>query len=55
MHDQYQDRIRAPLLRERVTSAAAAAEWIRDGMTVGMSGFTRAGDAKAVPLGKSVV
>lgn len=50
MHDQYQDRIRAPLLRERVTSAAAAAEWIRDGMTVGMSGFTRAGDAKAVPL-----
>jgi succinyl-CoA:acetate CoA-transferase len=50
MHDEYQDRIRLPLLRERITSAAAAAEWIRDGMTVGMSGFTRAGDAKAVPL-----
>ncbi|OON60091.1 propionyl-CoA--succinate CoA transferase [Massilia sp. KIM] len=45
-----QDRIRLPLLRERVTSAARAAEWIQDGMTVGMSGFTRAGDAKAVPL-----
>jgi succinyl-CoA:acetate CoA-transferase len=50
MHEQYQERIRSPLLRERVTSAAAAAEWIGDGMTVGMSGFTRAGDAKAVPL-----
>lgn len=48
-HVQY-DRIRLPLLRERVTSADKAAEWIRDGMTVGMSGFTRAGDAKAVPL-----
>lgn len=50
MHEQYQDRIRSPLLRERITSAAAAAGWIGDGMTVGMSGFTRAGDAKAVPL-----
>ncbi|MDP3673331.1 MAG: succinate CoA transferase [Telluria sp.] len=50
MLDQYQDRIRMPLLRERITSAASAAESIRDGMTVGMSGFTRAGDAKAVPL-----
>src|SRR5450830_905392 len=50
MHDKHQDRIRLPSLRERVTSAAAAAEWIHDGMTVGMSGFTRAGDAKVVPL-----
>jgi succinyl-CoA:acetate CoA-transferase len=50
MHDEYQDRIRHPLLRERITSAAAAAALIEDGMTVGMSGFTRAGDAKAVPL-----
>jgi len=50
MHDEYQHRIRLPLLRERVTSAAAAAEWIHDGMTIGMSGFTRAGDAKVVPL-----
>ena len=45
-----QDRIRLPYLRERITSADAAAEWIRDGMIVGMSGFTRAGDAKVVPL-----
>ena len=50
MHDEYQNRIRLPLLRERVTSAATAAEWIHDGMTIGMSGFTRAGDAKVVPL-----
>jgi succinyl-CoA:acetate CoA-transferase len=50
MHEEYQDRIRLPLLRERVTSAASAAEWIQDGMTVGMSGFTRAGDAKVVPM-----
>ncbi|GAB3381180.1 acetyl-CoA hydrolase/transferase family protein [Massilia agri] len=51
-HDEHvqHDRIRLPQLRERITSAARAAEWIRDGMTVGMSGFTRAGDAKAVPL-----
>ena len=50
MHDEYQDRIRHPLLRERIQSAATAAALIEDGMTVGMSGFTRAGDAKAVPL-----
>lgn len=31
-------------------SADKAAEFIKDGMVVGMSGFTRAGDAKAVPL-----
>lgn len=31
-------------------SADQAANLIKDGMTIGMSGFTRAGDAKAVPL-----
>jgi len=46
----HEDRIRLPALRSRITTAEAAAEWIRDGMVVGMSGFTRAGDAKAVPL-----
>jgi succinyl-CoA:acetate CoA-transferase len=50
MHNNMDSRIRLPFLKERVTSAAKAAEWIRDGMTVGMSGFTRAGDAKVVPL-----
>lgn len=51
-HDHHlaHDRVRLPQLRERITSAAHAAEWIQDGMTVGTSGFTRAGDAKAVPL-----
>ncbi|MBN9025614.1 MAG: propionyl-CoA--succinate CoA transferase, partial [Rhizobiales bacterium] len=45
-----QDRIRLPALLDKVMSPAEAALLIRDGMTVGMSGFTRAGDAKAVPL-----
>ncbi len=47
---RYDDRIRLPQLREKVTTASAAATWVKDGMTVGMSGFTRAGDAKVVPF-----
>lgn len=43
-------RIRRPELLGRLSSPAAAAALVRDGMTVGMSGFTRAGEAKAVPL-----
>ena len=43
-------RIRRPALMDRITTPAAAAALIRDGMVIGMSGFTRAGDAKAVPL-----
>jgi succinyl-CoA:acetate CoA-transferase len=50
MHEELNKRVRLPRLREKVTSAAAAAEWVRDGMTVGMSGFTRAGDAKVLPF-----
>ncbi|MCX5497120.1 acetyl-CoA hydrolase/transferase family protein [Kaistia dalseonensis] len=45
-----QDRIRLSSLLDKVMSPAEAALLIKDGMTVGMSGFTRAGDAKAVPL-----
>jgi succinyl-CoA:acetate CoA-transferase len=45
----YSDRIRLPSLMSKVMSAADAAALIQDGMTVGMSGFTRAGEAKAVP------
>ena len=45
-----EDRIRRPELLGRIVTPAAAAALIEDGMTVGMSGFTRAGDAKAVPL-----
>ncbi|PZE19347.1 acetyl-CoA hydrolase/transferase family protein [Paenibacillus xerothermodurans] len=47
--DNVFDRIRNHGLREKVVSAAEAAAWIQNGMTLGLSGFTRAGDAKAVP------
>ncbi len=43
------DRIRLSSLADKVVSAEEAASHIRDGMIVGMSGFTRAGEAKAVP------
>ncbi len=43
------DRIRHPGLQDRITSAEQAALLVRNGMTVGMSGFTRAGDCKSVP------
>jgi succinyl-CoA:acetate CoA-transferase len=46
----YLDRIRLKSLWGKVTSADEAARWIHNGMTVGISGFTRSGDAKAVPL-----
>ena len=44
------DRIRLASLHDKVMSAEQAATFIEDGMTVGMSGFTRAGEAKAVSL-----
>jgi succinyl-CoA:acetate CoA-transferase len=44
------DRIRLKSLLGKVMTAEEAALFIKDGMTVGMSGFTRAGEAKAVPL-----
>lgn len=44
------DRIRLSSLHSKVMSAEEAAAMIQDGMTVGMSGFTRAGEAKAVPM-----
>jgi len=44
------DRIRRPALLDKITTAEAAAALIKDGMIIGMSGFTRAGDAKAVPI-----
>ncbi|SIT46126.1 Succinyl-CoA:coenzyme A transferase [Paraburkholderia ribeironis] len=46
----YEDRIRCAALRGKITSAAEAALLIQDGMRVGASGFTRAGDAKVVPV-----
>jgi len=50
MSEEIQNRIRHKGLRDRVVSAEAAASLIRDGMVLGMSGFTRAGEAKAVPM-----
>ena len=46
----YEDRIRLARLRDKIMSAHDAATLFENGMTVGMSGFTRAGDCKAVPL-----
>ncbi len=45
----YQDRIRHPGLLDKIMSAEQAARLFQNGMRVGMSGFTRAGDAKALP------
>lgn len=44
------DRIRLNSLLGKVVSPEEAALFIKNGMTLGMSGFTRAGEAKAVPL-----
>ena len=46
----YEDRIRLATLMDKVMTADRAAALFSDGMTIGMSGFTRAGDAKALPL-----
>ncbi|TQR20112.1 acetyl-CoA hydrolase/transferase family protein [Psychrobacillus vulpis] len=44
------ERIKNSSLHSLVVGANEAASWIQDGMTLGLSGFTRAGDAKAVPM-----
>ena len=44
------ERIKNTSLHSLVVGAEEAASWIEHGMTLGLSGFTRAGDAKAVPL-----
>ncbi|MDZ5784034.1 succinate CoA transferase [Marinococcus luteus] len=36
-------------LKKRIMDSETAAGWIKNGMTVGLSGFTRAGDVKAMP------
>lgn len=50
MADDFLHRIRNRALRARVVSAEQAAGLIGDGMVLGMSGFTRSGEAKAVPM-----
>lgn len=44
------DRIRDQRLKDKVVTPEEAASWIENGMTLGLSGFTRAGDVKAVPF-----
>ncbi|MEH7416181.1 acetyl-CoA hydrolase/transferase family protein [Neobacillus drentensis] len=44
------ERIRDHRLLDRIVTPEEAASWIQDGMTLGLSGFTRAGDVKAVPF-----
>jgi succinyl-CoA:acetate CoA-transferase len=43
-------RIKDVRLHDKIVSAEEAASWIKDGMTLGLSGFTKSGDAKAVPF-----
>src|SRR5699024_1737676 len=45
-----QERCRLPEWQNRQRTAEQAARLIKDGMTVGMSGFTLAGEAKEVPI-----
>lgn len=49
-HAAKRERIRNPELMNRIVSAGEAAEMIRDGMVIGVSGFTPSGYPKAVPL-----
>lgn len=42
------DRIRMPSLASKIVTPEAAAALISDGMTIGLSGFTKSGDAKVV-------
>ncbi len=44
----YEDRIRNADLRGQIVAAEEAQRWIKNGMSVGMSGVTRSGDVKAI-------
>ncbi len=46
----WQQRIRRADLHKKIMPAEQAVQFIKAGMTVGMSGFTRAGDSKAIPI-----
>lgn len=43
-------KIRFHGLEERIVSVEKAVSWIKDGMTIGLSGFASGGDAKVLPL-----
>ncbi|MFJ9500131.1 acetyl-CoA hydrolase/transferase family protein [Brevibacillus centrosporus] len=44
------ERLRDKRMAEKIVTAEEAASWIENGMTIGLSGFTRAGDSKVVPV-----
>ena len=46
----WQQRIRHSELHDKIMAAEEAVQFIKPHMTVGMSGFTRAGDSKAIPI-----
>lgn len=50
MNESVFKKIRNEQLKGKVVTAEEAASWIKDGMKLGMSGFTRAGDAKVIPM-----
>ena len=50
MLEKAKAKIKVSELHDKIVTAKEAASWIQDGMMLGMSGFTRAGDAKVVPL-----
>ncbi|HHY74870.1 MAG TPA: succinate CoA transferase [Bacillus bacterium] len=47
--ENLKNRIRIEELLNRIVTADEAASWIEDGMTLGLSGFTRAGEVKEFP------
>ena len=49
MTSKVEERLRFAGLADKLMSAEAAAALINNGDTLGLSGFTRAGDAKFVP------
>ena len=50
MNESVFKKIRNEQFKGKVVTAEEAASWIKDGMKLGMSGFTRAGDAKVIPM-----
>ena len=48
MLEKAKAKIKVSELHDKIVTAKEAASWIQDGMMLGMSGFTRAGDAKVV-------
>ena len=50
IQSEVKNRIRCPKLLTKITAVDQAAQLIKDGMVVGMSGFTTSGYARAVPV-----